>query len=257
MSTNIEINGETLVSIKEAAKIVSYSRDYLTKLAREQKIVATQIGRQWYIDMRSLNVFIEDISLEQVVRKEHLRSERRRELQAKEELQLLNSHIKNKESGLHLHSLAMSSVVLCLGLFTGAIIYTTSDISNNIASNDIENSSLVAQVTVDEEVVSVATLPQNVPLSNSEMEYPLFVNEEEVRAMDIKNEGVFLLSSEGEVKTAEQVANLFSDQVNVEFLDENTGLVKYKNNKGEISEFPFVSVPDSVNDLSSVSNQSP
>lgn len=251
MSTNFEINGVTLVSIKEAAKIVSYSRDYLTKLARDQKIIATQIGRQWFIDMTSLQAFVDDVALEQIVRKEHLRKERKQERQVKEELQLLDSKIKVKESGFRFHSFAVASMVLCLGLFTGTVIYTTADIVNNLANNDIKNSSLVAQVPADEASMSIA-LPQDSTLFSSVIEYPLFTNEEEVRSMDTEYEGVFLLSREGDVETTEQVANLFSDQVVVEFLDENTGLVKYKNDKGEVSEFPFVSVP---NNSKSVSKQ--
>ncbi|KXJ99765.1 MAG: hypothetical protein UZ19_OD1000263 [Parcubacteria bacterium OLB19] len=57
MSTQIEINGAQLIPLKEAAKRIAYSRDYLAKLAREQKIVATQIGRQWFVDMYSLQTF--------------------------------------------------------------------------------------------------------------------------------------------------------------------------------------------------------
>lgn len=253
MSTNLEINGVTLVSIKEAAKIVSYSRDYLTKLARDQKIIATQIGRQWFIDMTSLQAFVDDVALEQIVRKEHLRKERKQERQVKEELQLLNSKIKVKKSGFRFHSLAVASMVLCLGLFTGTVIYTTADIVNNLANNDIKNSSLVAQVPADEVSMPIAS-PQGSTLFSSVIEYPLFTNEEEVRSMDTEYEGVFLLSREGDVETTQQVANLFSDQVAVEFLDENTGLVKYKNDKGEVSEFPFVSVP---NNSKSISDQSP
>lgn len=256
MSTNIEINGTTLVSIKDAARVVSYSRDYLTKLAREQKIIATQIGRQWFIDMTSLQAFVEDVALEQVVRKQHLREERKRERQVKEELQLLNSKIKVRESGFRFHSLAVSTLVLCLGLFTGTFIYTTADITNNLADNDIKNSSLVAQVPADEVSMPVAS-PQGTTLFSSVMEYPLFTNEEEVRAMDTEHDGIFLLSHEGNVETAKQIANLFSDQVAVEFSDENTGLVKYKNDKGEVSEFPFVSVPSNTKNSESVSNQGP
>ncbi len=256
MSTSIEINGATLVSIKEASKTVSYSRDYLTKLAREQKIIATQIGRQWFIDVSSLQAFVEDMALEQVVRKEHLRNERKQERQVKAELQLLNSKIKVGESGFRFHSLAVSSLVLFLGLFTGTFIYTTADIANNLASSDIENSSLVAQVSIDEVSLPVA-LPQSTTFSNTVVEYPLFANEEDVRSMDLEHEGIFLLSREGEVETIEQVANLFSDQVVVEFSDENTGLVKYKNDEGEVSEFPFVSVPSNAKDSINTSNQAP
>ena len=44
MSTSFEINNIALVPIKDAAKSVAYSRDYVARLAREKKIVASQIA---------------------------------------------------------------------------------------------------------------------------------------------------------------------------------------------------------------------
>ena len=55
MSVTFEIDGKKLQSIKSAAKLTSYSRDYITRLAREQKIVASFIERKWFIDIESLH----------------------------------------------------------------------------------------------------------------------------------------------------------------------------------------------------------
>ena len=44
MATSIKINGVTLMPIKDAASSISYSRDYVARLAREGKIVAELAG---------------------------------------------------------------------------------------------------------------------------------------------------------------------------------------------------------------------
>ena len=68
MLAQVKINGDTFLPIKEAAKLVLYSRDYVARLAREQKIVAMQVERQWFVDTVSLKNFAETAELEQTVR---------------------------------------------------------------------------------------------------------------------------------------------------------------------------------------------
>jgi hypothetical protein len=99
------------------------------------------------------------------------------------------------------------------------------------------------EIYVDEIPLAEVT-PQPTTLYSTEVEYPLFVDEDETRALSIGNaEGIFLLGRDGDVRTAEDVAALFSDDVEVEFLEDNTGVVKYKKENGDVVEYPFVSVP--------------
>jgi len=43
---------------RDAAALVSYSPDYVSRLAREGKILAEQRGRDWYVDIDSLKLFV-------------------------------------------------------------------------------------------------------------------------------------------------------------------------------------------------------
>ncbi len=238
MSSQIEINGVELVPLKLAAKQVSYSRDYLSKLARDKKVVATQIGRQWFIDMASLQNFVEVSNIEQSLRKKNLREERKRELTAKQELQVLSEEMISKKNSFRQRSLIVSMLVLFFGFFTGAVVYTGADITNKL-NLSIPASSLIAQSTME---VTVLGSKESTAVSTTIMEYPLFMDEEDTRVMNTNPDGIFLLAREGRIESSEDIASLFSDPVAVEFENENTGIVKYKNELGDITEFPFVSV---------------
>ncbi len=238
MSTHIEINGAKLIPLKEVSKRTTYSRDYLSKLAREQKIVATQVGRQWFIGMSSVKVFLDSVTLEQEVCKQHLREERKRELIVKKDLGVLAVDLKNKANHSHYFSFVATAMVLFLGLFTGLVIYETKE----IASLEVVALSLNAETPVTDTILSVVE-PQATAFLDTVTEYPLFTNEYEVREMNTFQDGVFLLSREGGVGDKENIADLFSDNVSVEFLSENSGVVKYKNSDNKITEIPFVSLP--------------
>lgn len=54
MSQQLRVNGKQYLQSNELASTFGYSADYLGKLAREEKILGTQIGRQWFIEPESL-----------------------------------------------------------------------------------------------------------------------------------------------------------------------------------------------------------
>ena len=237
MSTHVEIDGISFLTIKDAAKAFSYSRDYVARLAREGKIVATQVNRQWLIDAVSLQNFAEASELEQSVRKQQLSLERKREQIIKQEVVDIKKEIRLKVKSIGMQSQMVAACVLCLGLFAGAGIYTTASLINAPTTSvaNLGSVSPVEEVYMDEMPLAEVT-PQPTTLYSTEVEYPLFVDEDETRALSIGNaEGVFLLGRDGDVRTAEDVE--------VEFLENNTGVVKYQKENGEVVEYPFVSVP--------------
>lgn len=70
---------QKFVTAKEAAAFVSYSPDYVSRLAREGKVLAEQRGRQWFVSLDSLKQFSQQQEAEQRARKEELREARIRE----------------------------------------------------------------------------------------------------------------------------------------------------------------------------------
>ncbi len=248
MSTQVEINGASFLPIKDASKLVSYSRDYVARLAREQKIVASQIGRQWFIDVTSLRNFADTAELEQTVRKQQLSLERKREQTVKHEVSVIKKTARGKVKLVRVRAQLAATLALSLGLIVGTGLYT----SSALLPQEINLARLggVAEVTMIEELPVVATEsfaqaePQPTTLYSTVMEYPLFVDESEVRAMSASGtEGIFVLPSHGTVETAAEAEQLFSDDVMVVFSATTSGVVEYKKVGGEIVEYPFVSVP--------------
>jgi len=241
--SKIEINGRTLVSIKEAAKSVSYSRDYVARLAREQKISASQIGRQWFVDLVSLQSFAKSIELEQKVRKQNLSHERKRERIAKQELETLHLSEEKIKNNSNSQALVLASLVITFGLFSGVALHNFSSLQISLVSN-IDHIGIAASYP---SVESVDVLPEVVEqvssLNTTVMEYPLFIDEQEVRIMKKDSEGIFLLADEGEIGNESEVRALFSDDVSVEFVGGNDGVITLEKEVGEVVEYPFVSVP--------------
>ena len=66
----------TFVPAKEAAAFVSYSPDYISRLAREGKVAAEQRNRQWYVSLDSLKLFSLKQQAEQRARQKELREQR-------------------------------------------------------------------------------------------------------------------------------------------------------------------------------------
>lgn len=84
MTSSLEINGRELLNIRLTSERTGYSRDYITKLAREQKIVASQIDRQWFVDQASLEQYSNMRAVEQKIRHQKLSDERKNERLARE-----------------------------------------------------------------------------------------------------------------------------------------------------------------------------
>jgi hypothetical protein len=254
MSTQVEINGVTFLPIKEAAKVVSYSRDYVARLARDQKVVATQVGRQWFVDAISLQNFAEVAELELSIRKQQLSSERKREQVIKQEVKNVRTEIKSKVKSVRMRAQVAAAFVLGFGLLSGAGLYTTSILfpsqTSSLARLNAASQARLAPVNKATSVVSPSEValpeasPQATALFTAISESPLFVDEAETRAMSASSsEGIFLLSADHEVRDVEAIKALFSDDVSVEFVDESTGVITYTRSEGKTASFPFVSVP--------------
>lgn len=248
MTTQVEINGTTFLPIKDASKLVAYSKDYVARLAREQKIVATQIGRQWFVDAVSLKNFAEAAEIEQTIRKQQLSLERKREQIVKHEVSVIKKNTRGKAKLVRVRAQMAATLALSLGLMVGGAVYTSSLLLPKVTH--VAQVSAVNEVSVEAEQPVVveegfATAePQRTALYSNVMEYPLFVDESEVRSMNASGtEGIFILPSTGSASTADEIENLFSDEVVARFTDENSGVVEYQKISGEIVEYPFVSVP--------------
>lgn len=80
MSKQITVNGKIFEPSASLAKRFGYSLDYVSRLAREGKVSATRVGRQWFVDAVSLKHFVDEVTLKKDQSREQLRLERKREL---------------------------------------------------------------------------------------------------------------------------------------------------------------------------------
>lgn len=256
MTAGVEINGVTLVPIKEAAVAVSYSRDYVSRLAREGKIVASQIGRQWFVDLDSLVVFSKSAELQEQARKQELRVERKSELKTKEALDVLESFTAEKVRGQHLDAIGVSFVTLCLGFVVGISLYAGSQFSTSPVFAFVSEWTNLSESLVPEtinypasvsESLATVTESKETLLLTSVVERPVFITEVDTRRLGANEAGVVVFAP-GEVNSAKDVEALFSDDVTVTFKEDNSGVIKYEQTSGQVVEYPFVSVPENSAD---------
>lgn len=237
MTGALEINGKKLLGVKEAAKAVSYSRDHITRLARENKIVATHIGRNWYIDINSLKSYEEVSRTEQEIRKRHLSEERRRDLHVKEVLET-KAHARRKKNNTSKKiATAFATLALSLGLVSGVLI----------------NNTFVAKISANQQTAVVSnSQDSSKPVEESKKSQPVmleanFESDSKLRSFNEADSGVLLLPqfSNNDVNRVQFIRNYFSDPVEVVVGENGETFVVMVDENGEPigDPIPFVSVP--------------
>ncbi len=95
MAKELIINEKKYYPSVVLAERFSYTGDYLTKLARDGKVEASKVGRQWFLCEESLTNFVSAASEQKEKRKNDLREERRKERVAFAEANDLESEVEN------------------------------------------------------------------------------------------------------------------------------------------------------------------
>ncbi len=250
MMSTLEIDGRTFSSIKEAAQLTSYSRDYITRLAREGKIAASYVGRQWFIDVTSLKNYAENIALEHEARKRLLSEERKQERRVREAVESLQTlHIK-KSKTLHVRSVVAASLVLGFGLLSGLATYQVISFSEMppmvVAKESNVGESTRVAITPQAESMpaqaGAAAVSRATPSTVTTEAEAVAEASATQRPLGDVTEGVLLLPQSGSVA---EVPALFSDTVEVRQLSDGTSVVVRVDAAGNQigNEVPFVVVP--------------
>ncbi len=251
MSTAIEIDGRALYPIKEAAQETSYSRDYVTRLAREGKITATNVGRQWFIDLESLKAYAESASLEQEIRRRQLSEDRKLEREARQAIRRRHTlHLKRART-LETRSVAAASLVLSFGLLGGLLTYqlmtySAAPVTTSIVAVPSESQPAqlrkTTQVRQDNSSAVIASETATRVAQTSSVEESALVADHKTASIGKVEEGILLLP--GGVASA-SATQMFSDPVLVR--EKTDGLLEVV----RVDEFgravgnavPFVVVP--------------
>jgi hypothetical protein len=241
MTDSLDINGRELQSIKHAAKQTGYSHDYVTKLAREGKIVAAQIGRNWFVDIDSLQHYSSVAQTEQLIRQRHLSEERKNERASRVAAEKRTEEQERYRRRFTRMSKAVACAVLLLGLVTGFALQRnpviSSEINRQMASVPLiqrifEGDSPAAQIDVATEVDAAASGKLN-------FSHEAF----RLATLAESTEGILIFPNATNTRPLNP-AELFSDVVRIVTDKNGVEYVARVNEKGEVVEkVPYVAVP--------------
>jgi hypothetical protein len=220
MSEAVTIDGVALLPIKDAAARASYTRDYVARLAREGKVTASRIGRQWFIDPASLDQFVAHAEQEKSIRQRELQLQRQREREVTQQLAAKHTVRKIELQRAPQRALAFSLTMLMVALMGGVGVsqwggWMYLDPAHHIADVRLypswiaEPSSMMSAPTEMAELLPAPThevlpLPEVLPGGDEVVVEPLLSE----NAL-----GILLVSEAGPVRTQADIEALFSDPV--------------------------------------------
>jgi hypothetical protein len=236
MSPKSLVKKSDTIPLSVAVTLVSYSRDYIGRLAREGKILAEQIDREWYVSRESLLNFALHATLEDSVKKKILSLSRKNDLEVKDFYTQKVSSIIARQNTTRASSLVLTLMVLMGGLLPGYLFYTNANTLVGGGSASIVETLASLTVTSGAHSANVQSANQGTSPVWTE---GLVVESHEAIAMD----GGIVLFPTVQPGDGDVVSNLFSDDVTVVVTSTTTGFVRSADGT---SELPFVRVPKSA-----------
>lgn len=120
MQEFVTINEKNYFPSSMLSGTFGYTQDYIGKLAREEKVLGLQIGRQWYVEKNSLLVYLQKIAIEKQIQKDALRQLRKKERLAHERENQKNVSTVEKKYA-HLIAASQSLALVVCGLLVGGL----------------------------------------------------------------------------------------------------------------------------------------
>lgn len=230
MASLIQLGNVQLLPVKEAAEFVPYSRDYVARLARAGKVVATQIDRQWFVDVISLQNFFAHATLEESVRKRHLSAFRKRDLEVRDVYRARLAAIAEKRNAVHRATFVQTGFILLCGVCAGFVFISidhsrTPDYVLSVVETMMHGRSSSAAV------VTSGTDADMLPGVNN----PVVESD---TSFDVSRGIVVLPSASSSSSTVE---DFFSDPVTVEMTSTTSGNIRSTVSNVAV---PFVRVPE-------------
>jgi Helix-turn-helix domain len=222
MADFFHIGNRKLIPLKDVAKIVPYSRDYVARLARDGRIAAAQVNRQWYIDAESLKNFFEHAQLEVQARGEYVRELRKQELDLHEWWSAFLETQRARREARPQRALQKTLVIVILGLFVGLIVTGLAPVATP--------TQLAALVTTGQLAASIEA-PKKTGTAMTWYETGVIIQDG-----SLENPTGILLTPAG---MGTDAADFFSDNVVVEETSPTTGLI---HSSSSSSSVPYVRI---------------
>ena len=239
MSQALEINGTELITIKAAAKLSHYSRDYITKLAREEKIVAYHIGKQWHVALDSLTKYTETVSADKEMRRQKLSEERKSERVNSEFLITKKNATNVFGPSYSINTQIFTAAVVVLVLLAGVTVQT-------FFSGQSFGYQSASAVAVRDDVTKNGALDTATSQQSLVATEQINFSHEAVRSATFADmrEGLLLLPHSLDGTVAVNAVDMFSDDVTVS--TDSTGqqyVTHYNSITKQTEKIPFIVVP--------------
>jgi len=217
MSRSLIINNKKYLSSAIIAREFDYTTDYVSRLAREEKIAATQIGRQWYISEESLQRFAINAEAEKNQRNIQLRKQRQAESMMRQQRERNTPVLHTGKAQV---ALAQAFAVVMCGSLLGFLGMTA--LEENIRLSDLAHG--VQKTTV---LLVQAIVPNESPIdlvSNLSVLASVFTSQEVV-----KEEHIFIQAIENiapEERAPQILFDSFSDEIEVFYEEDEKGVIR-------------------------------
>lgn len=228
-----EVDGRNLCSVKESLTAVSYSGDYVTRLAREGKIFAKLVGRQWFVDLDSLRTYESNSRIEQVLKSRHMSEDLRKEHQVRESVNAKLLFRIEKAQSTHKKAMLTAVCVLMFGLSFGYMAYDSSPYSQRIFDVRGIRYNLLSSIFNSQK--DTTNFSEKVKPNDS-------FSKTEFYMMDSPSDGILLFPFKNGSST--NIESFFSDRVEVVEINNGSAIVRVdKNGRKTDHQIPYVVVP--------------
>ena len=222
MNVELTTKYKEMVSPVEAADRIGYTKDYVTKLAREGKITARRNGRKWLVSLDSLKTFELKTKAEKERRAQEIREERLRELaahRAKHTTPDAEVLIKTSNTTALAHT-ALATLALFL-----VFNLTWFALESNLNLTTLTEGLKVVTHTLTEPLRQAASFAfvSTTPNSQTLRTRPVSYNDAASDHPDFP--GIIILEEDTTPDTLDTIRNSFSDDVIITEDTEDSGLI--------------------------------
>ena len=235
MSEVLTIEGIQYVSATHAGNHFGYTKDYLSMLINAGKIEGHKVGRKWYVNFNSAEIFFKTAHEQRTAYRKHISAERKKEL---------HHHTQVRTAHRPQNAILETLVILILGLSMGVTGYLGTTVHQ--ASVTASNTSFLKNIAIalytfitPTETVSVALSPH----MQSPERTTQYASAGTLYSNSSTTSALIVLPPASATDT-DTIAESFSDAVIVtpDPQHPNTGVVTpiFKNTKGEPYRFLLV-----------------